>query len=454
MSRTGRPRDDGGAGTLEYVGGTMVACVLVLALLLTAAATGVDAAVGFRNAICNALGLDCGSGDGSLADPRLPAEPCTVDTAISAGSGAVDIVVSLESGASLIVSRLSDGTYEVTLVEEDGLSASVGVGGGFTIDTGSGTIGDAASASLGGGVVFGSGMTWTGLTREEAEDIANDLKPAVQTAPTGPFRRFLRDAWELADGQDELRQPDQVFYEGGLEAGANAEVAFGPGGASAEATNSAIIGTRHDRTEDTYTVYLQAGLDRTVEAGLAFGPQASASIGGQAMIEVTVGEEGSPRSLVLSGEATTELFGQLGVLDGGDDSIFDDLSEQYTDPDNGAGGTRRTEARLALDLTNEENAQAAYGVLRAAGLTAVGQTSVTGGNPVGAARRLVQRFRDTGTLSLVEYDVDGDSYGASGEVKVGAEIGLTTGLEFETAVATRARYWDGQRLVDLPDCIA
>jgi len=42
----------------------------------------------------------------------------------------------------------------------------------------------------------------------------------------------------------------------------------------------------------------------------------------------------------------------------------------------------------------------------------------------------------------------------AGEAKIGAAVGLTTGLEFETAVATRARYWDGQRLVDLPDCVA
>lgn len=323
-----------------------------------------------------------------------------------------------------------------------------------TLDTGSGTVGYAASASLSGGVMFGSGMTWTGLTADEAEDIANDLKPAVQAATTGPGRDLVRDFWEFLDGPDELRQPDQVFAEGGLQGDADAEVAYGPGGASAEASANAIIGTTQDRTEDTYTVYVQAGLDASAEGGIVFGPQASAALGGQAMVEVTVGEDGTPRSLVLSGEATAGLFGQLGVLDGGDDTIFDDLQEQYSDPDNGVGGTRRTEARLALDLTNEENAQAAYGFLRSAGIAALGPASIVSADPVGAAARLGERFYETGTLSLVEYDVDGDTYGAAGDVKFGAVAGLSTGMEFETAVATRARYWDGQTFVDLPGCVA
>jgi hypothetical protein len=456
MSRRSRVRGDAGAGTLEYVGGSAVAVALVLALLLVAAATGVDAAVAFRNAICNAINLPCGgTPDDDLADDRTPTDPCKVSTGTSAGEGSVDIaVVAVDGGAKLITTRLSDGTYQVTLVTEDGVGATTGVGGGFTLDTGSGQIGAAASASLSGGVVFGSGMTWTGLTAEQAESISNDLKPAVQAATTGFFRDLVRDAWEFVDGPDSLRQPDQVFVHGGLQGDAGAGVAYVEGGASAEATARAIIGTTHDRTENTYTVYVQAGLDASAQGGVVFGPQARAALGGNAMVEVTVGEDGKPRSLVLSGEATAGLFGQLGIADGGTDTIFDDLHEQYADPDNGVGGTKRTEARLALDLTNERNAQAAYAFLAAAGVSAVGNQPIVNPGTINAGADLAERFYETGTLSLVEYDVDGKSYGASGDVKFGLVAGLSTGMDFETAVATRAQYWDGEGLVDLPGCVA
>ncbi|MDQ3611109.1 MAG: hypothetical protein M4D85_05780 [Actinomycetota bacterium] len=216
----------------------------------------------------------------------------------------------------------------------------------------------------------------------------------------------------------------------------------------------AIIGTTHDRTEDTYTVYVQAGFDISAEGGLAFGPRGAGTVGTTGMVAVTVSEDGEPQSLVFSGEATAGLFGQLGTYDGGDDTIFDDLQEQYTDPDNGVGGTQRTEARLALDLTNEDNAEAAYGFLRAAGLSAVGPRSIADADTVGAAGRLAERFYNSGTLSLVDYDVDGTTYGVTAEAQAVAVAGVSSGLDYETAVATRARYWDGQAMVDLPGCIA
>ena len=264
----------------------------------------------------------------------------------------------------------------------------------------------------------------------------------------------MRDVWEVLDGPDELRQPDQVFVQGGLQGSADAEVAFEAGGANAEAQAQGIVGTTHDRTEGTYTVYVQAGLDADAAGGIAFGPRATAALGGQALIEVKVSEDGSPLELVLTGEATAGLFGQLGLLDGGDDTVFDDLREQYSDPDNGVGGEQRTEAKLTLDLTNQRNADAALGVLAAAGVTAIGNQPIVSAPNVAAAAELVGRFYDTGTLSLVEYDVDGTSYGAAGDVKYGAVAGLSTGMDFETAVATRAQYWDGQGLVDLPGCAA
>lgn len=454
MTSADRSREAGN-GTIEYVGMTALAVTLVLALLLVAGAVGLDVAHAFRTAICNAFDVGCGPSDGELAYDRTPKQ-CTVATNLMAGDGSVDIaVVTVGGGASLLRTRLSDGTYSVTLVNSAKAQLSTGVGGGGFVHTGKGSVGFGAEASAGGGITLGDGMVWTGLTREEADSIIEDLKPAVSAAPAGPFKDLLRDVWEFVDGPDELRAPDQEFVQGGLQGDAGAQAAFGTAGGTASATADAVIGYREDHVRDQHTVYLKGGISADASGGLLFGPGASAGLGGNGIVAVTVDKDGKPVSLEFLGTLTGELAGQLGSLDGqASDDPFTEIAREYGGGDQGAGGARSTQLKITLDLTNERNADAALAFLGQAGVTAIGNKPILNPGLAGAGYDLFERIRDTGTISVVDYDVDNSKYGGSASGKAGLQLGAASTMSWEAATATRARYWDGNGFVDLPGCVA
>lgn len=447
-------RRETGNATIEYVGITALVATLVLAVLLAAGAAGVDVAGAFRNAVCGVLGMDCDVTDGELSAQRMP-EQCVVATNLMAGEGSVDVaVVTLGGGASMLMTRLSDGTYTVTLFNEGKAQASTGVGVGGFVDTGKGTVGFGAAASVGGGVVFGEGMVWTGLSESQARSIVDDLSPAVKAAPAGPFKNLLRNAWELLDGQDELRQPDQVYVEGGLGGDAGAQVAFGTAGGSATAKATAVLGYSVDRVKDRHTVYVKAGITADGSAGVLFGPGASTGLGLDGIVSVTVDDDGNPLSLAYSGSVGAELAGQLGQLDGqGTNDVFAELARQYGG-DTGAGGGTMTQVKMTLDLTNDRNAAAALAFLREAGVSSVGGKPLVNPGTIAAGADLAQRIRDTGTVTVVDYDVASSKYGAGAQAKAGLQLGASSGMSWTSATARQARYWSGDRFLDLPNCVA
>lgn len=167
-----------GASAVEYIGGMVVAALLVAAVVVAMGPAGAD----IRSAVCRSVAtilqtdLGCAAGgEGEAAAPDdsdfIP-EKCMVHEEGDRYSSVMKIgFVEIGENAGFIRTEYSDGT--VTMTATDG--GSLGATGGFGADASWGSHEAAARIDFGGGVEFDAGSTWTFESAEQADQFRDQL---------------------------------------------------------------------------------------------------------------------------------------------------------------------------------------------------------------------------------------------------------------------------------------
>lgn len=174
LRRTSRACAERGASTIEYVGVIVVVSIVIIATAATPWKSDLNA--GIDDAICSILshipggGGACGGQEGTEED--LPT--CMVSEEAEGHGSKVDVVIfNLGGGVNLKVTKYSDGTAEVSLVDQ--------WGGGVDVDAGKVKAGDYVEIDLGAGgqFTYGNGDTWVFDSWEDAEQFAQDQTDRV-----------------------------------------------------------------------------------------------------------------------------------------------------------------------------------------------------------------------------------------------------------------------------------
>ncbi len=378
-----------GQSTIEYT-----AVVALVAIVLTiggalAGATGVTNAVGraLIRALCQVTGSGC-------AAVRL--QPCVVrTTTVRGGVTARVVLVRIGRDSAVIRSERSDGTIDVTLLDDlsAGLRATLGARGRVVLgDTalGAGAVAEATLvASLGGG------RTWRvrgrAATRRLERRIAQVLVGRTASALPGVGvlldlgQRILRKGAHVR-----LPEPHARTLSGGVKA--ELGVLLGPledvsGGLGV------VVGRRRERG-GAWTWFTRLTGDARTPLASAVGLDAAAT--GEVSLALAVDMRGRPKTLTVSAAGTlsrgTTLAGFVG-------------------PAGKLGGAKRAQISAMLDLSD------------AADRALV--SAVAHGRP-GALRALAAAVADHAAIDVATYDEQrrGVSFDVAGGIGAGVGVGI------------------------------
>jgi hypothetical protein len=452
QARRRRPRSDAGAGTLEYVGIVGVAALLVVAvgLALSSNAPGVGNKV--SAIICNILSGFQGNCGGIVGPEREPTEPCVIGSdgdTIELGIGIT--FIDLGGNRGFIVEERSDGTFKVTRVQGGDVQATAGAGASTSFTIADNDFGGGASASISGGVVFQAGEEWIVDSQGAVDDLTtaeNWSRVEDVLAAGNPFGSILKGARDLFNIGPQFPPPTTVYVAGGLTGEGSAYAGAGSATAQASGAASRMLGYSHDNRNGNNTFYFETTVEGSAAAEAAgIIDQVGANLDGEMKVKtsVTVDSDGNIVSVSRSALAAGSSAGLTNVLFGGDFSPV--TSDQV------ASGTQWD---ATLPIRTDRDRQAALSLLASSGINPLGlgvDADPDGLNVDPLASDFLAAVRDRGDLTRYDVELDDTTWLAgSGEVAVGAKLGLNGSYSTSEMTASDHQYWDGTQFADRTNC--
>ena len=318
----------------------------------------------------------------------------------------------------------SDGTTTLTLLDAEGLNASIGAGTDVHLACGPVSLGGGGSASLGVSLLVADGRTIVFRSRAEAEAalkdnerkaVTNEVAHVVASAAFGPFAGLLGGNMPHVFAAAPIKTKELTV---GAAANASLTAALVKGaGASTDGGVSVTATESVDSRSGTFTdsVRVQDNVGVGAEAG---SHNSGASWGRE--VEVSVTRDGTGKALALT---VTSVFSA-------DPGRIPNLADPrpMLRSDAVAGGDQSLyRATVTIDLADPRNAEIAKG-LDAPG-NAVAKRVAADDRAVEKATQLdsetLQRSRVVVTESTVQSSTCDVAVSGAPGVKVGVEVGRT-----------------------------
>lgn len=314
LRRLWRTRGERGASTVEYVGVIVVVSIVIIATAATPWKADLNA--GIEKSICSILSHIPGGGGGACEGQESPEDDlptCMVSEETDGHGSKVDVLfITLDGGVQLKITKYSDGTAEVSLVDQ--------WGGGVDVDAGKVKAGDYVEIDLGAGGTFtyGNGDTWVFDSWEDAEQFAQDQQDRVEDwrnkVPfVGPW---LNPHEPPSDPQKTYDQYELDLHGGGdagIDLGGGDDTGDGSGGDGSGGDGSGDgSGDSGEGESDGGANVPQQIVDLLPEAG------GELSLGGEVIVEH---DRGSDRDSTADDQRTYsielkgDVSGEGGVLD-------------------------------------------------------------------------------------------------------------------------------------------
>jgi len=445
---------DAGQGSVEVLGVSAVAAMLVLALVLAVSPDGRWLGDSVRVQLCRIVTLGQGGGCGSGAPPTAereePSHACTLEDVRDNRATATSVsVLQGESGDLIRVETLAGGKYRVSREGTGGYGLQVGEGGGVSWTVDDTTYGAEAQAAVSGAVTVAGGMTWV-VSEAEKDDLVDYLKSernwntftlALESVgtPRGIPVRGITDAgralYNWATDAYVPRAPDETYQHGGVHGSASGSFAGVISSASGEADQTHLVGYREDTATGRVTAYYVATVDVSV-GGQLVRPANDKTVTGKAelVIGVTYDPDGYPVNIHAQGLGAHETKTVMtGVFSGHEIELLDGVDSDGVLYD------------ASLSVTGEESLRIATGFLLATGIATDDPLAQWKGGEI-AVSTFMDAARERGTLTRQQVTLRGDT---SFALQAGAEVfGLGLGTQFENStqeITTSApQYWNGR----------
>lgn len=389
-----RPAGEAGQASLEYAGVlAVVAAVLVLGGALAGGGAIVNGVVrGVELALCRVGGGDC------LAQEL---EACSVRSRETGGRvGVKATVVEVAGRFAILREQLSDGSFDVSVLDDLEAAASAGVGAEAGVQLGGKRTVVGASASVERQLRLGRRRLWhrpdgaaaDRLVRALLEDAAVGAAGGSVPLVGGQVRKLAR---RVGLGDQSVPPPDVEAIAAGVSGAVEAGLSFGP---KAEAGFSASVGGSRDRRSGRRTVLLALTGD---VAGTLGGALEEEGFGRRADVGVTLTFDRAGRPLELATVTRDPDPGVLGL----------DLP---------SGARQGTDAELEvtarLDLQRQANRAVAERVLRALSPRGRGELRT-------AAGALAAQLRGEARLDVTRRREDVSTYGIDVDAGVVGRLG-------------------------------
>jgi hypothetical protein len=459
MPRTARRQGERGAATLESVGVTIVASLIVTSLLLAVLPQARILRETMAYYICQVVTFGQGgcTPPSSLAEAHEPTEPCVVSqNGVERNQEIAIIVVTTSDGRRIEIQQLSNGEYQVTVTDTTGAGAEVGVGGGLSLTVNDTTVGGLAVADAGASLDIADGQVY--VTDEDGigglmDALVQDQVLDTVAGESGPIRWVTDAAAGLVGADNGLPAPDAVIAEGGISLNASAEATGLTDSASVGVGESVVLGVKEDK-DGTTTVYVTATVEG--EAGLqtlGVDTEGNPEFQGAALegsIEVvnavTFDPEGNMTSLQVTTATSGEASGYATALFGGDGDAS--LNDSLTDT---------TIHQATLPITDDYSQSVVSSYLINMGIASVGgwTNPLATVNAAASAQGFFDAAGDYGTITELDYDTDSTTvFGFDGSAELGIQVGASGSVEEDSMEVVDAQYWDGTQWVEWEACSA
>ncbi|ADG75441.1 hypothetical protein Cfla_2553 [Cellulomonas flavigena DSM 20109] len=458
-----RSRGDAGQGSLEALGVTAVAGILVLALVVALGPGGRLLGDELRVHLCRLVTLGqgaCGSTSGPTAEKSEPTRACTLEDLRDNRTTAVSVTYAQsETGDLIRIERLPGDQYRVSRQGTAMYGLQDGFGGGVSWTVDGKTYGLEAQAAGAGTAGAGFGATWVvdGAEKDalvdhlKSERDWNTLASSLESvgASRGVSLRPLVEAghalYNWATDAYQPPPPDETFTHVGVHASGSASAAAVAASASGKVDRTNFVGVREDVATGRTTLYYTASVDGSL-GGQVVAPtnEASASSKGELIIGVSYDSEGNMLDIHAQGVSTwqngtkvTSLFAEPGTpprVDGDSDGVL-------------------YEARLSI--TDAESARIATGFLVASGVVSKDPRVQWHGAEL-AARTFMDAARQRGEFTRQRAQLDGSTSSAG---QIGLQVaGIGLGGAFENSTTTIStsdpEYWNGRSWAPWTGCAA
>lgn len=484
-----RHRSERGSGSLEFVGITITAAILVAASVgaVTAADPHIRDTIWAQ--ICKITGGECEAGE-MPSNRAFKPEECELYSGQNSFNTTVDIAfIRLGGGQTVQRVEKSNGDIEITLLHEGRGGVTAGVGAKGRLDIGETKVGAGAEleAAVTGG--YSSGDTYLFTDEEQADAFQGHLQGEMTedaALPWLPGANVVNGIYEWAtDEQPPTNagvQKTYVRYDVTEEAHASATAGYG---ASAEVNGSYMVamGTEFDRgadpessTDDTQTDFYQVDWSAGFEVGLPAVKGVSGSYSPSGVVKVKRDVEGNPVQVQIIDKAQGSFeFGlnanqnsTSGIDPAAPGGALDGWGVKLT-----GGPNTSTVVTQTLDLDSPESQEAFnnWFTWYDTGLDTALKASApnwavdtTKGEAVDGSGSSAEDFTalmsQQSQTSIVEYD--GSTWGLGGalEVALGFKAGLDVGYDDEESSSVKAAYLgapleDGSRpSYEMPECVS
>jgi hypothetical protein len=448
-----------GEATLESVGMTIVASILVVSLLMAVMPQARTLRETMAYYICQVVTFGQGGCTPPSSSPEAhePTEPCVISqNGIERNQEIAIVVVTTKDGRRIEIQQLSNGEYSVTVTDTGGAGLEAGVGGGLSLTVNDTTVGGFADASAGVSLDINEGDVY--YTDEDGLDdlmgaLTQDQILDTVAGDGGPIRWITDQGLNVVGADNDLPDPDETYAEGGISLNASAEATGGLDSASAGIGESAVLGIKENR-DGTTTVYVSATVEG--EAGLQTlgvdtegnpqfqGADASGSL--EVVNAVTFDSEGNMTQMQVSAVASGESSGYATALFGGDG-----------DADLGSSTSGATIYQATLPVTDDYSQGVVNNYLLTMGIASLGgwNNPLASLGVVDATQDFMDAAGSYGTITEVQYDVDSNTvFGYDAGAELGIQLGASGSVEEDSMQVTGAQYWDGTQWVEWTACSA
>lgn len=452
-------RRERGAATLESVGVTIVASLIVTSLLLAVLPQARILRETMAYYICQVVTFGQGgcTPPSSSPDAHEPTEPCVVSqNGVERNQQIEIIVVTTSDGRRIEIQQLSNGDYQVTVTDTGDVGAEVGVGGGLSLTVNDTTVGGFAEAEAGIALDIADGEVY--VTDEDGIEGLMDALVQDQVLDTvagddGPIRWVTDQAADIVGADNDLPEPDAVIAEGGISLNAAAEATGLADSASAGVGESVVLGVKEEK-DGTTTVYVtttvegEAGL-QTLGVDTEGNPELQgAAVEGSIEVvnAVTFDSEGNMTSVQVTAATSGEASGYATALFGGDGDAS--LSSTVSDT---------TIHQATLPITDDYSENVANNYLLNAGIGALGgwTNPLAAASGIAATQGFFEAAGDYGTITQLDYDTDSNTvFGIDAAAELGIQVGVEASVEEDSMQIVDAQYWDGTQWVDWEACSA
>lgn len=450
-------RGERGAATLESVGVTIVASILVTSLLLAVLPQARILRETMAYYICQVVTFGQGDCAPPTSSPEAhePTEPCVVSqNGVERNQQIEVLVVSTSDGRRIEIQQLSNGEYQVTVTDTEGDGVEVGVGGGLSVTVNDTTVGAMAEAEAGASLNISDGQVY--VTDEDGfgdlmDALLQDQVLDATAGEDGPIRWVTDQAANIVGADNDLPEPDATIAEGGISLNASAEATGGLDSASAGVGETVVLGVKDDK-DGTTTVYVSATVEG--EAGLqSLGVdtegnpefQGAALEGSFEVVNaVTFDSEGNMTSLQVTAVSSGESSGYATALFGGDGDPS--LDDSLTDT---------TINQATLPITDDYSQGVANNYLLALGISSLGSWTnpLVASNAIAATQSFFEAAGDYGTITELDYDTDSNTvFGVNAAAEYVVQFGVEASVSEDSMELVDAQYWDGTQWVQWEAC--